>query len=255
MNDILDAVSARIKAPWFGYAVLAFIAFNWRGIFLLATTEGAPLARLAAFDAATSHWTLFGWPLAVGVLATVATPWTRFLFAWLAKKPFGHIDDLQLESEHRRTVRKTELERSRSALLATQEAEIIERAKRDAEVQKISDADVKERAEAQLEALRQKRDFDSRKEESEPWSDRLSPTELELLKQATKDGSGSITRRNYIGGRMLQAGGVAFGKSGTREFLRYDSALESLLKWGLVKQLGEVTYELTHQGWTVAESL
>ena len=54
---------------------------------------------------------------------------------------------------------------------------------------------------------------------------------------------------------MLQAGGVALGKSGTREFLRYDSALESLLKWGLVKQLGEVTYELTHQGWTVAESL
>ncbi|EED39101.1 hypothetical protein SSKA14_2117 [Stenotrophomonas sp. SKA14] len=255
MNDILDAMSARIKAPWFGYAVLAFIAINWRGMFLLATTEGAPLVRLAAFDAATSPWTLFVWPLAAGVVATAATPWTRFLFAWLAKKPFEHIDDLQIESEHRRTVRKTELEQSRSALLATQEAEIIERAMRDVEVQKISDAEVKERAEAQLEALRQKRDFESRRDEGELWSDRLSSTELDLLKQATKDGSGSIMRVEYIGGRRLQAGGVAFGMKGTREFLRYESALESLLKWGLVKQLGELTYELTHEGWIVAESL
>ena len=255
MNDILDAVSARIKAPWFGYAVLAFIAFNWRGIFLLATTEGAPQMRLAAFDAATSHWTLFTLPLAVGIAATAATPWTRFVFAWLAKRPFEHIDDLQLESEHRRTVRKTELEQSRSALLATQEAEVIERAKRDVEVQKISDAEVKERAEAQLEALRQRRDFESRSQDSEPWFARLSPAEVELLKQAAKDGSGSIMRRDFIGGRELQAGGLVFGRSSTREFLRYESALESLLKWSLVRAVGKGTYELTEQGWTAAESL
>ena len=34
MNDIFDAISARIKAPYFGYALLAFIGLNWRGIFL-----------------------------------------------------------------------------------------------------------------------------------------------------------------------------------------------------------------------------
>jgi len=67
MGDVLDAVSARIKAPYFGYAVLAFIALNWRAIFLFVMTEATPVERLAIFDAHTSNWTLFFAPLLVGV--------------------------------------------------------------------------------------------------------------------------------------------------------------------------------------------
>ena len=50
MNDVIDAINTRFKSPYFGYAVLAFFALNWRGIFLLSATEGDPASRLEAFD-------------------------------------------------------------------------------------------------------------------------------------------------------------------------------------------------------------
>lgn len=100
MHDVLDAISARIKAPYFGYALLAFIGLNWRGMFLLTVTNGSPQERLAAFDAQTSAWSLVVLPLLVGGLVTLVSPWVRLGFGLLSKRPFEHIDNLHLDSDH-----------------------------------------------------------------------------------------------------------------------------------------------------------
>src|SRR5690606_26367828 len=97
---------------YFGYALLAFIGLNWRGIFLLTVTSGSPQVRLAAFDAQTSAWSLVVLPLFVGALVTLASPWVRLGFGLLSKRPFEHIDNLHLDSEHKKTIRKTQLEQS-----------------------------------------------------------------------------------------------------------------------------------------------
>ncbi|MFT7880687.1 MAG: hypothetical protein ABXS91_09875, partial [Sulfurimonas sp.] len=68
MDEIVDAITSRFKSPYFGYALLAFFALNWRGIFLLAVTDGSPQDRLAAFDSVTDTYTLILFPLLTGAL-------------------------------------------------------------------------------------------------------------------------------------------------------------------------------------------
>lgn len=158
MNDIFDAISARLKAPYFGYALLAFIGLNWRGIFLLSVTMGTPQERLSAFDAQTSEWSLVVLPLIFGAVITLASPWVRLAFSFLSKRPFEHIDDLHLDAEHRKTIRKTQLERSRAELFASKESELIGRAKRDEEILEIENEQLKEKLIQEIEALRLQRD-------------------------------------------------------------------------------------------------
>lgn len=257
MHDVLDAISARIKAPYFGYALLAFIGLNWRGVFLLTVTKGSPQERLAAFDAQTSAWSLIALPLLVGGLVTLVSPWVRLGFGLLSKRPFEHIDNLHLDSEHRKTIRKTQLEQSRSAFFASKESELIERAKRDEEVLEIEDEQLKEKLKKEIDALRHERERMS-VDLGGPRSDfRVSAQEREILKAAAQDKSGSIMRMSYIGGRSIQAGQLTFGEESNREFAKYDSALDGLVAKGLVSAVGHSgeMFELTHAGWKIADAL
>ncbi len=257
MNDIIDAIGARIKAPYFGYALLAFIALNWRGMFLLATTSGIPQDRLAAFDSITSFASLIIWPLVVGAAVTAFSPWIKFVFAFISKMPFEHIDNLNLHAEHKKTIRRTELERSRADLFAGKEAELIERAKRDEEVLQIEDESLQEELKAELDLLRKERDRMSHGLYSSESKVQLSPTETELLKIAAKSGSGTISRNQYLSGRNIKVGSLTFGTDSTKEFAKYDSALRSLVSKELVRGMGPgpTIFELTHTGWQIAEAL
>jgi hypothetical protein len=257
MHDVLDAISARIKAPYFGYALLAFIGLNWRGIFLLTVTTGAPQERLAAFDAQTSVWSLLVLPLLVGGFVTLLSPWIRLGFGLLSKLPFEKIDNLHLDSEHKKTIRKTQLEQSRSAFFASKESELIERAKRDEEVLEIEDEQLKEKLKSEIDALRRERERMSIDLSAERSDARLSPQEREILKAAAQDKSGSIMRMSYIGGRTIQAGRLTFGEESSRDFARYDSALNDLVSKGLVIAVGHKgeMFELTHSGWQLADAL
>lgn len=257
VKEVVDAVNHRIKSPYFGYSVLAFLALNWRALFLLFVTEGNPQERLAAFDSATSGFTLIALPLLVGAIVAASTPWVRYLFDLIARRPTGLIDNLHLEAEHRRTIRHTELERSRSNLFATREEELIERAKRDEKVLEIEDQNVKEKLESQIEQLRQERDRLSEQSRNEFSPSQLSSAESEILKAAAKAGDGSILRNIHLGGREIQIGLSHFGKNSQREFSKYDSALMSLLSKGLLKKVGvnDSSFELTHEGWQVADGL
>lgn len=257
MHDVLDAISARIKAPYFGYALLAFIGLNWRGIFLLTVTSGSPQERLAAFDAQTSAWSLVLLPLLIGGLVTLVSPWVRLGFSLLSKRPFEHIDNLHLDSEHKKTIRKTQLEQSRSAFFASKESELIERAKRDEEVLEIEDEQLKEKLKKEIDALRRERERMSVGLNEHENDVRVSAQEREILKAAAQDKSGSIMRMSYIGGRIIQVGGRIFGEESSRDFAKYESALTDLVSKGLVSAVGHKgeMFELTHAGWQLADAL
>jgi hypothetical protein len=256
MNDIFDAISARIKAPYFGYALLAFIGLNWRGIFLLSVTNADPQERLAAFDAQTSAWSLIVLPLLVGAFVTLASPWIRLGFGFLSKRPFEHIDNLHLDSEHKKTIRKTQLEKSRADFFASKESELIERAKRDEEVLEIEDEQLKEKLKQEIDALRRERERMSVDLSEHRDDARVSAQEREILKAAAQGKSGSIMRMSYIGGRTIQAGHRTFGEGNSRDFAKYDSALNDLVSKGLVSAVGHKgeMFELTHAGWQLADA-
>jgi len=78
-----------------------------------------------------------------------------------------------------------------------------------------------------------------------------------LLKAAASKGDGSILKIALLSGRYIQAGGESYGGGDRREAARWESALDQLLENGLViarGYKGEV-FELTHEGWAVADAL
>ena len=160
MKEVIEAISARIKAPYFGYAVLAFAALNWKGIFLLiASTAIPPVARVSLFDAETSVWSLVVLPLIVGAFVALISPWVAFAFQVLSKKPALLIEIQKLEAAHHVVIKQTELESARSKLISERENELIERAKRDDELSAIQNESKREELKKQLISLRKDRDI------------------------------------------------------------------------------------------------
>jgi hypothetical protein len=85
----------------------------------------------------------------------------------------------------------------------------------------------------------------------------LSPEAITLLKAAASDEHGTIIKSEYIGGQNIQAGNQSFGNSSRREFSKWEAALNQLITQDLVSERGykgEV-FELTHEGWSVADAL
>ncbi|WP_345984489.1 hypothetical protein WCX49_07565 [Sulfurimonas sp. HSL-1656] len=253
MDEFVDAVTSRFKSPYFGYALLAFFALNWRGIFLLTVTDASPQDRLAAFDSVTDIYTLLILPLLTGAAVAASSHWVRFVFGLIARKPLELIDNMHLETEHKKTIRQTELEQSRTELFALKEKELIDRAKRDVEVAEISDKSLKQKLSAEIESLRRERDELSKK----THEIQLSKEAHELLKAAASNKNGTIMKPQTINKRSIQAGGLIFGSESQRDFVKYEAALDELVNHDLVKDRGykgEI-YELTHSGWQFASAL
>ncbi len=167
------------------------------------------------------------------------------------------MDNIHLDFEHRKTIRKTQLEQSRADLFASKESELIERAKRDEEVLEIEDEQLKEKLKQEIEELRRERNRMSHDPEGKANSMHLSAAEQEMLKAAAQDETGSIIRTHHLGGRTIEIGSYTFGEGLSRNFSKYDSALKSLVSKGLVTQMGSKgeMFELTYAGWEVADSL
>lgn len=85
----------------------------------------------------------------------------------------------------------------------------------------------------------------------------ISKEAAELLKAASEDEHGMIIKAEYIGGQQIQVGKRSFGESSRREFSKWEAALRELVESGLATERGykgEV-FELTHEGWAVADAL
>lgn len=257
MNDIVDAITTRFKAPYFGYALLAFFALNWRGIFLLMTSDATPPERLAAFDNETNIYSLVILPLITGAAVAATAHWVRYVFGIISRKPLELIDNLDLEAQHNRSIRQAELEQSRTKLFSIKEVELIDRAKRDEEVEKISDKSEREKLKGELERLRRERDELYEEAFGNDKSIKLSEEARNLLLAAASDKNGTILKPQTLGSRSIQAGGSNFGQKSQRDYAKYEAALEELVSYELAKDRGfkgEV-YELTHAGWELSSSL
>jgi len=90
-----------------------------------------------------------------------------------------------------------------------------------------------------------------------PHSYVLTEEARSLLKATASKDDGSILKIATLGGRFIRAGGQTFGEGRGRESARWEAALDELERNGLVigrGYKGEV-YELTHEGWAVADAL
>lgn len=258
MKEIVDAIGTRIQAPYFGYALLAFVALNWQALLMLLM-HNAPLPdRITAFEQQTTVWSVLVFPLSIGAVFAVLTPWSRYVFELLSKKPFALRDRLRVHAEHDRIILQNDLEEARTALFGQKERELIERAKRDEEIAGIDDETLKDRLEKEVAALRAERDdLESQVNlKAIAGFDAISGAAIEIIEAAAANGDGTILTPKTFSGRSIQAGKSVFGKEDSKTYARYASALEELEVEGYVKALGtkREIFELTHKGWQFAES-
>lgn len=250
MKDVLDAVTTRIKAPYFGYAVLAFIGWNWRGLFLLVMTPGTPEHRLTLFDTHTNMWSLYAAPLLTGLFVAASAEWISFILSWISRKPVHWKETEQLESEHRKNILIADLEKIRNERFSRKEEELIARAKRDEQVKEIVDDDLKKELADEIEALRNEQQIAEREEFEAATSSALpSHFARELLTQAA-DFDGRIIKKSDGYGKRIRAGQLEIAKGDhLRKYSRYETALRELIDRNFVNEEYEGIYEITEDGW------
>ena len=158
MKELIDALESRVKSPLLGYFFLALFVINWRPIFYLIFENAPILERIKYFDSNSSSVSLLVWPLVFTAIVTVAYPWVRYSLVFLSIKPTELINLLQAQIEHKLLLKKKELEELRSKILSHAERELIERAKRDGELDEIEDEQIRDKLKSELDQLRKYRD-------------------------------------------------------------------------------------------------
>jgi hypothetical protein len=194
MKDLIDEIDSRIKSPLFGYFILSSIAINWEELFYLSIHNGSVPDRIDYFNNGTDLWSLFIYPLVLASVYSILYPWLQFIFVFFGTKPTELQNNLQAQSEHRLIIEKQKLEKARSELLEDAEIELIDRAKRDVELDDIEDTDVREKLQLEIESLREERDglrgTIAKKTKVTPPT--LSPEQDDILQMITKNGGKAL---------------------------------------------------------------
>lgn len=155
MDDILAALKTRITSPLLGSFALAALATNWQAFFYLIVESGKVDERIAYFQQHTTAVSLLWGPLGFALTFSVVYPWVHYLLMLATSKPLELREVHQLQAEHKVLTKKKELEDARSKILASAERELIDRAKRDQELELIENEQLKQKLKEQLEELRE----------------------------------------------------------------------------------------------------
>lgn len=189
LKEIFTAFNSRIRSPIMGSIIIVFIALNWKPIFYVLFSGEVVENRFQFFDANTDNYTLFWYPLLIGIFLAVISPWISLLGGWVAQYPISKHKKLELSNEHDLLIEKEKLEKQRASLLKTKEEELISQAKRDEEIKAIDDEEVREDLQNQIDELREKSQYffsannNDSDNQTQPDFDKiqLSPTAVELL--------------------------------------------------------------------------
>lgn len=255
MKDLFEAINTRVKEPYWGFFLLSFLAFNWRGLFLLFFATGTAQERIVLFDSQTNFLGLLFLPIATSVVILLITPWLKVIFGYATRSAYERINSQELKRESKYLSEKNALEQERAKELANKENELIDQAKRDIDIKKIEDEDVKNSLKREIENLRNERNEIIHKVNlgSTKKNDiDLNEFEKEILNYL------SLNNENFIQcGHDFQFGLFIeiykkniFKNSDTRKFLKYEEAIKSLTTRKIIYDLGGESkiYELTEFG-------
>lgn len=182
VEEFSEVIRTRIKAPFFGFFIFVYVAFNWKALFYLFVSESAVLDRIGYFDTHTTLLTLLVYPVVIATAMTIGSPWLSAILLKVCAKPTSWKNEIQVETEHKMLVEKQKYEETRRKLQATLEQQLIEEAKRDEKIEEIEDEDKREQVKNEINSLRKQLatldSVETKYIESEKFSDIL---EMPLL--------------------------------------------------------------------------
>ena len=165
----LQAFQERMRTPWIGSILIAFLLWNWQPLLFLLTSDTALRTRFAYFEIHTSWCSLFAGPLIAGFLFAAAKPWISLVIDWLGAKAIHrsrlHADRLAEDRSSKRLDLRAELLQKKDGIANDAINQAIGRKTKIEEAQ--LNEDEKEQVQQDLDALQSTRE----KEDVDPIDD------------------------------------------------------------------------------------
>ena len=79
----LQAFQERMRTPWIGSILIAFLLWNWQPLLFLFARDTALRTRFTYFEIHTDWRSLFAYSIATGFLFAAAKPWISLFMDWL----------------------------------------------------------------------------------------------------------------------------------------------------------------------------
>ncbi|EZQ10221.1 hypothetical protein [Acinetobacter sp. Ver3] len=250
MKDLIDAINTRVKEPYWGFFLLAFLAFNWRALFLLCFAKGTAQEKIFLFDDQTTFLSLIVFPIITAVAIMLVTPWLKVLFGWISRSAYERLNSQDLKREHKYLAEKNLLEQERSLELANKEKELIDQAKRDVDIEQINDENTREILRAEIDKLRQERNQLDHNENIKQYKE-LTIYEKNILEYLYANEGKYIGKDEVSYRPSITIGSKEYvEESNLRDYLNYADALKSLKSKGLIRDVGKEgrIFELENKG-------
>jgi len=141
LKEIIDAFEARVRSKVVGSVFLAFIAMNWKVIFYVIFAGETPETKFKYFDEHTNIWTLFTYPVCIGIGLAMLLPWVNagamFLTLKADKKQSDLKNDMKSFNSMSKELSELKYEAEKADALATMKAAAVKSAKADEEAEMI----------------------------------------------------------------------------------------------------------------------
>ncbi len=104
IKDAFDAFSERVRSPWIGSILFAFLFWNWKDLWILFFADLPAADRLVLFEATTDASSLYLWPIVTGIVAAMVLPWITYVGEVIARAPNRAIKKLQTDEARQRRI-------------------------------------------------------------------------------------------------------------------------------------------------------
>ena len=102
----LQALQERMRTPWIGSILIAFLLWNWQPLLFLLASDTALLTRFTYFKIHTGWCSLFFGPIATGLVFAALKPWISLGMDWLGAEAIHrsrlHADRLAAERQSKK---------------------------------------------------------------------------------------------------------------------------------------------------------
>ncbi|MDB0019706.1 hypothetical protein N9E07_05130 [Planktomarina temperata] len=151
----LQAFQERMRTPWIGSILIAFLLWNWQPLLFLVASDTALVTRFTYFESHTGWCSLFVGPVIAGFLFAAAKPWISLVMDWLGAKAIHRsrlrADRLAADRRSKQLEQQKNLAKEEGQIENEVIDQVMERSKKNDEAQ--LDEDQKEQLQQKLRAL------------------------------------------------------------------------------------------------------
>jgi len=151
----LQAFQERMRTPWIGSILIAFLLWNWQPLLFLVASDTALLTRFTYFKIHTGWCSLFFGPIATGFVFAALKPWISLVMDWLGAQAIQRsrlrADRLTAERDSKKLDLEVELLQKKDGIANKAINQAIGRSQKIDEAQ--LDEDEKEQLQQELRAL------------------------------------------------------------------------------------------------------